>query len=84
MKRLFLIFLAFMGCSKIDEDGFRTFKIKKGKHRSVYRYKSDYRNYIEFDVIFNESAIYSTKLTSNQFHFQISTNLSSKILVPKN
>ena len=66
MKRLFLIFLAFIGCSKIDEDGFKSFKIKKGKHRSGYRYYADRRDYIEIDVIFDESAIYKSKSAVNQ------------------
>tara|TARA_Y100000385_G_scaffold287717_1_gene352557 strand:+ start:2269 stop:2808 length:540 start_codon:yes stop_codon:yes gene_type:complete len=66
MKKLLLIFLSFLGCSKIDENGFKSFKIKKDCHRSGYRYKSDKRNYIEFDVIFDESAIYTTKSPLNQ------------------
>ena len=66
MRKLFLIFLTFIGCSKIDENGFKSFKIKKGKHRSGYRYYADRRDYIEFDVIFDESAIYKSKSPSNQ------------------
>lgn len=66
MRKLLLIFLTFIGCSKIDEDGFKSFKIKKGKHRSGYRYYADRRDYIEFDVIFDESAIYKSKSPSNQ------------------
>ena len=66
MRKLILIFLAFIGCSKIDEEGFKPYKIKKGKHRSGYRFKSDNRDYIEFQVIFDESAIYETKSIINQ------------------
>ncbi len=66
MRKLLLIFLTFIGCSKIGEDGFKSFKIKKGKHRSGYRYYADRRDYIEFEVIFDESAIYKSKSPSNQ------------------
>ena len=59
-------FLALVGCKKIDNDGYRTFTIKEGNHRSGYRYKANYDNYIEFKVIFDESAIYRTKNPSNQ------------------
>ena len=50
----------------MDENGFKSFTIKKDRHRSGYRYKSDKRNYIEFDVIFDESAIYTSKSPHNQ------------------
>ncbi len=66
MRKLLLIFLTFIGYSKIGEDGFKSFKIKKGKHRSGYRYYADRRDYIEFEVIFDESAIYKSKSPSNQ------------------
>lgn len=66
MKRLILLFLTFIGCSKIDSEGFKTYKIKKNRHRSGYRYKADKRNLIEFQVIFDESAIYTSKSAYNQ------------------
>lgn len=66
MKKWLFCFLALIGCRKMDPLGYQIFTIKKGKHRSGYRYHSDYSNYIKFKVIFDESAIYQTKDPSNQ------------------
>ncbi len=66
MKKWLFCFLALVGCRKIDSDGYRTFTIKEGNHRSGYRYKSNYDNNIKFKVIFDESAIYRTKDPLNQ------------------
>lgn len=66
MKKWVFFFLAFIGCRKIDSDGYRIFTIKEGNHRSGYRYKSNCDNNIEFKVIFDESAIYRTKDPLNQ------------------
>jgi len=66
MKKWMFCFLALVGCKKIDNEGYRTFTIKEGNHRSGYRYKANYNNHIEFKVIFDESAIYRTKNPSNQ------------------
>lgn len=66
MKKWIFLFLAFIGCRKIDSNGYKTFTIKKGNHRSGYRYKANYNNHIEFKVMFNESAIYKTKDPLNQ------------------
>ncbi len=65
-KWLFCILALFGGCRKIDSDGFQVYVIKQGKHRSGYRYRSDYKNHIEFQVRFNETAIYETKDPNNQ------------------
>ena len=36
MKKWMFCFLALVGCKKIDNDGYRTFTIKEGNHRSGY------------------------------------------------
>ena len=66
MKKWVFCILALLGCKKIDSDGYQVYTIKKNKHRSGYRYRSNYRDYINFKVIFDESAIYETKDPSNQ------------------
>ncbi len=66
MKKWIFLFLAFIGCRKVDSNGYKTFTIKKGNHRSGYRYKANCNNHIEFKVIFNESAIYKTEDPLNQ------------------
>ena len=66
MKKLFFILLAFLGCKKIDEDGFKTYRIKKGKHRSGIKVKRDWASTINFQVIFNESARYTSVDPVNQ------------------
>ena len=66
MKKWLFFFLVFLGCRKIDYNGYQIFTIKKGNHRSGYRYKSNCDNHIEFKVIFDESAIYETEDPSNQ------------------
>ncbi len=66
MKKWLFCLLAFLGCRKIDSEGYQIFTIKKGKHRSGYRYKSDYKTNIIFQVKFDESAIYETKNPNNQ------------------
>ena len=40
MKKFFICLFSFLSCNKIDENGFKTFTIKEGKHRSGYRYKT--------------------------------------------
>jgi hypothetical protein len=66
MKKYFLIILAFLGCRKIDENGYKIYTIKKDHHRSGYRYHTSRSDLIKFKVIFNESAIYTTKDPINQ------------------
>ena len=66
MKKWILLTLAFFGCRKVDENGFKTYIIKKNRHRSGIQVKRDYRDKIEFEVIFNESAIYTSKDSVNQ------------------
>ena len=54
---LILITLMLTCCKKIDENGFRIYTIKEGKHKSRSRYKTTKTNYLQFEAIFDESAI---------------------------
>lgn len=62
-----LAILCLVSCKKIDEDGYRTFKIKKGKHRSTFSYCTTKSNLINFKVMFDESAEYYTSDPLNQY-----------------
>ncbi len=65
---LYMCFLGTLfGCKKIDENGFRIYTIKKDKHRSGYRYCTTKENKFKLEVIFDESAIYQTQDTLNQY-----------------
>jgi hypothetical protein len=66
MKKIILVLLAFLGCRKLDENGFKTYKIKKGKHRSGVRIKRDWKSTINFQVIFDESSKYTSVDPVNQ------------------
>lgn len=66
MKKWLFFLLALIGCRKFDSNGYQVFTIKKGKHRSGCRFKANSNNHIEFDVIFDESAFYTTKDPRNQ------------------
>lgn len=63
---LFLI-LFILSCKKIDQDGYRIYKIKEGRHRSTTTYCSTKSNYIQFNVIFDESAKYTSQEANNQY-----------------
>ena len=67
MRKYILIFLALFGCKKIDENGFQTYTIKKGKHRSGWRYNTTRSNSFNIEVIFDESAQYTTVDPVNQY-----------------
>lgn len=62
-----LAILCIVSCKKIDENGYKTFKIKKGKHRSTFSYCSTKSNLINFKVMFDESAEYYTSDPLNQY-----------------
>ena len=64
--KFLLILLPVISCKKLDKIGFKTYSIKKGRHSSGFHYKSDYKETIEFDVIFDESSIYETEDPVNQ------------------
>lgn len=67
MKKFFLAILALMSCTKIDESGFKKYVIKKGNHISGYRWNTTYDNKFNIEVIFDESAKYTTSDPLNQF-----------------
>ena len=54
MKKLFMIlnyFLLLFSCKKIDDNGYRVFKIKKGTHRSTLSYKTTKLNKFKLNCI---------------------------------
>ena len=57
----------FMSCKKIDENGFRDYVIKEGKHSSRTSYRTTKTNCLQFQAIFDESAIYQSIDTNNQY-----------------
>ena len=58
MKKLLLCVILFTTCEKIDDDGFRVFKINKGEHRSGTYLHNDAPYKINFLVKVTESMIY--------------------------
>tara|TARA_R110002020_G_scaffold74137_4_gene189988 strand:- start:270 stop:824 length:555 start_codon:yes stop_codon:yes gene_type:complete len=66
--KLVIIFvvLGFISCNKIDDNGFRIYKIKEGKHRSTFKIKYTRENSFDIQVKFNESAIYTSQSPENQ------------------
>ena len=67
--KLVIIFvvLSFVSCKKIDDNGFRVYKIKEGHHRSNTAYCTTKSNYISFEAIFDESAQYTSSDPTNQY-----------------
>ena len=65
-KFLVLILFFLLGCRK-DKDGFRTYTIKEGKHRSTYSYNTSKKTSFNWTVIFDSSAIYTTQDSANQY-----------------
>ena len=63
-----LIPIALFSCKKF-EDGYRIFTIKEGKHYSKHGIESSKVNSLKFEAIFDESAMYSTIDSINQFDF---------------
>ena len=61
MKKLFLKLFC-----NIDENGFKKYTIRKGWHRSGFRFRRTSRNHFYFKVIFDESAKYKSKNPENQ------------------
>ena len=62
-----LLLILFCGCRKIDENGFKTYTIKCGKHKSRSAVKFTRSNSLHFQVIFDETAIYTTNDPGNQY-----------------
>ena len=71
MKKLklftLIIILSFISCTKINDDGFEVYKIKKNRHRSVVRIQHTKKDSFNIQVKFNKSAIYTSKDPINQF-----------------
>ena len=61
------LFGVFTSCKKIDETGFRTYTIKEGNHSSRRSYTTTKTNRLQFQAIFDESAIYQSIDTNNQY-----------------
>tara|TARA_R110002020_G_scaffold26793_7_gene86647 strand:- start:1811 stop:2365 length:555 start_codon:yes stop_codon:yes gene_type:complete len=70
MKKLKLVIifvvLGFISCNKIDNNGFRIYKIKEGKHRSIFKIKYTKKNSFNIQVKFDESAKYTSQYPENQ------------------
>tara|TARA_B100000963_G_scaffold176268_4_gene153346 strand:- start:13694 stop:14227 length:534 start_codon:yes stop_codon:yes gene_type:complete len=64
---MLLIFLSLFSCGKIDENGFKKYVIKKGKHRSGWRYVTSTSNKFNIEVVFDKSAKYTTQDPINQY-----------------
>lgn len=63
---LFLVLCA-LSCKKIDNQGYRVYKIKEGRHRSNTAYCTTKSNYISFEAMFDESAQYISNDPTNQY-----------------
>ena len=64
---IIFVILSFVSCKKIDDNGFRVYKIKEGRHRSNTAYCTTRSNYISFEAIFDESARYTSLNPINQY-----------------
>jgi hypothetical protein len=66
-KFLVLILFVLLGCKKPDSEGYKTYTIKKGKHRSTYSYNTSRDTAFNWSIIFDSSAIYTTQDPANQY-----------------
>ena len=66
-SKVLLILLVLIGCKKTDNNGYRIYTIKEGKHRSTYAYKASRDTIFNWDIIFDSSAIYTTEDPDNQY-----------------
>jgi len=64
---LMSLYFLFTSCTKTDENGFRDYVIKEGNHSSRTSYITTKTNYIQFQSIFDESAIYENIDSTNQY-----------------
>ncbi len=68
MKRIALIILLCMGCTKeVDDLGFRIYTIPEGEHSSGTFFNHPDNSRIEFKFMLDESAIYQTEIPENQY-----------------
>ena len=61
------ILFAIPSCRKIDENGFRIYTIKAGKHKSRSKIKITRTDELKFQAIFDSSAIYTSADPINQY-----------------
>ena len=61
------LYFLFSSCKKIDEFGFRDYVIKEGNHSSRRSYNTTKTNCLQFQAIFDESAIYQSIDTNNKY-----------------
>ena len=66
-SKVLLILLVLIGCRKLDSEGYKTYTIKEGKHRSTYAYHTTKDTIFNWNIIFDSSAIYSTLDSLNQY-----------------
>ena len=69
MKQIFnfLILLTLLNCHKPDSEGYRTYIIKEGRHRSTVAYNTSFDTVFNWSIIFDSSAIYITQDPVNQY-----------------
>lgn len=61
MKRFWLCLLG------IDKNGFKNYRIRKNRHRSVFRIRTTNKTNFKLQVIFDETAYYKSKDPINQY-----------------
>ena len=66
MRKFFIFLSLLFGCKKIDQEGREIFTIHKDTHRSTFRYRSTTSTNIEFNVMFDKTAVYKTVKEENQ------------------
>ena len=66
VKIIFLI-LILASCKKTDNNGYRIYTIKEGKHRSTFNYSTSRDQNFNWSIIFDSSAIYTTEDPDNQY-----------------
>jgi len=63
----FIILLSLLSCHKPDPEGYRTYTIREGRHRSTVAYNTSFDTVFNWSVIFDSSAIYTTQDPANQY-----------------
>ena len=61
------MFLILASCKKTDNNGYRIYTIKEGKHRSTYSYNTSRDTIFNWDIIFDSTAIYTSQDPGNQY-----------------
>jgi hypothetical protein len=81
LKFIFLLIFLFFsfGCRKVNDDGYRVYTIKEGKHRSTFNYNTSRSQNFTWSIIFDSSAIYTTDDPDNQYDINKLNGLFYKI-----